>query len=88
MKTPDFSRRDFVKGLSAATLGALGAGYPRALVGAEGETLRPPATADTIIVLWMGGGMASSYHRRVFVNGDDHTAQAVVFLGSGAANFG
>jgi len=46
MKTPDFSRRDFVKGLSAATLGALGAGYPRALVGAESETLRPPATAD------------------------------------------
>ena len=60
MKTPDFSRRDFVKGLSAATLGALGAGYPRALVGAESETLRPPATADTIIVLWMGGGMAST----------------------------
>ena len=60
MKTPDFSRRDFVKGLSAATLGALGAGYPRALVGAEGEALRPPATADTIIVLWMGGGMAST----------------------------
>lgn len=60
MKTPDFSRRDFVKGLSAATLGALGAGYPRALVGAEGESLRPPATADTIIVLWMGGGMAST----------------------------
>lgn len=60
MKTPDFSRRDFVKGLSAATLGALGAGYPKALVGAEGESLRPPATADTIIVLWMGGGMAST----------------------------
>lgn len=60
MKTPDFSRRDFVKGLSAATLGALGAGYPRDLVGAESETLRPPATADTIIVLWMGGGMAST----------------------------
>ncbi len=60
MKTPDFSRRDFIKGLSAATLGALGAGFPRALVGAEGVNLRPPATADTIIVLWMGGGMAST----------------------------
>jgi len=60
MKTPDFSRRDFVKGLSAATLGALGAGYPRALAAAEDAALRPPATADTIIVLWMGGGMAST----------------------------
>ena len=60
MKTPDFSRRDFVKGLSAATLGALGVGYPRALAAAEDAALRPPATADTIIVLWMGGGMAST----------------------------
>jgi hypothetical protein len=60
MKTPDFSRRDFVKGLSAATLGALGAGLPRPSMAAEGEALRPPATADTIIVLWMGGGMAST----------------------------
>jgi len=60
MKTPDFTRREFVKGLSAATLGALGAGYPKSLVAAEGEALRPPATADTIIVLWMGGGMAST----------------------------
>ena len=60
MKTPDFTRRDFVKGLSAATLGALGAGLPRPSMAAEGEALRPPATADTIIVLWMGGGMAST----------------------------
>jgi len=60
MKTPDFTRREFVKGLSAATLGALGAGYPRALAAAEDAALRPPATADTIIVLWMGGGMAST----------------------------
>ena len=60
MKTPDFTRREFVKGLSAATLGALGAGYPRALAAAEDAALRPPATADTIIVLWMGGGMAAT----------------------------
>ncbi|MFM7556191.1 MAG: DUF1501 domain-containing protein, partial [Verrucomicrobiota bacterium] len=61
MNTPDFTRRDFVKGLSAATLGALGAGFPRQMLAAEGAgDLRPPATADTVIVLWMGGGMAST----------------------------
>ena len=59
MKTPDYTRRDFVKGLSAATLGALAAGYPRQLLAAE--TASPiPATADTVIVLWMGGGMAAT----------------------------
>ena len=59
MKTPDYSRRDFVKGLSAATLGALAAGYPRLVSGAE-ATAAIPATADTVIVLWMGGGMAAT----------------------------
>jgi hypothetical protein len=49
------SRRDFLKSASAATLGALAAGYPRAILGAE-PTLS--ATADAVIVLWMGGGMA------------------------------
>ena len=43
-------RRDFLKTASAATLGALAAGAPR--VG------RAEATADTLIVLWMAGGMA------------------------------
>jgi hypothetical protein len=54
--------------------------------------LPPAATSDSEPYPWlmveMGGGMASSYHRRVHVNGDDHTAQAAVFLGSGAANLG
>jgi len=40
----------------AATLGALAAGYPRQLTFGAEEKLR--ATADTVIVLWMGGGMA------------------------------
>ncbi|MBI3868205.1 MAG: DUF1501 domain-containing protein [Verrucomicrobia bacterium] len=59
MKTqPLMPRRDFLKTASAATLSALAAGYPRALL-AESEAERPIApTADTIIVLWMGGGMA------------------------------
>ena len=51
-----FSRRDFLKTASAATLAALAAGYPRAWQAAE--PVKPKATADTIIVLWMAGGMA------------------------------
>lgn len=51
-----WSRRDFLKTASAATLGALAAGYPRQLHAAEEEKIKP--TADTVIVLWMAGGMA------------------------------
>ena len=58
MNSTNFSRRDFLKTASAATLSALAAGYPRALCSAEatGEKITP--TADTVIVLWMGGVMA------------------------------
>jgi hypothetical protein len=59
MKHIDYTRRGFVKGLGAATLGALSAGFPRVALGA-GSTGRLPATADTVIVLWMGGGMAAT----------------------------
>ena len=52
------TRRDFIKTASAATLSALAAGYPRALRAEPGEKLKP--TADTVIVLWMAGGMAST----------------------------
>ena len=50
------TRRDFLATASAATLSALAAGFPRA-VGAQGAERLVP-TADTVIVLWMGGGMA------------------------------
>src|SRR6266516_754029 len=56
MKT-NWNRRDFLKTASAATLSALAAGYPRALVGAEADEKIKP-TADTLIVLWLAGGMA------------------------------
>jgi Protein of unknown function (DUF1501) len=52
------NRRDFLKTASAATLSALAAGYPRQLLAAEAVSEKPKATADTVIVLWMGGGMA------------------------------
>src|SRR5881398_2076459 len=51
----ELSRRDFLKTASAATLSALAAGFPKQLL-AEEEKIRP--TADTVIVLWMAGGMA------------------------------
>jgi hypothetical protein len=53
----DWSRRDFLKGASAATLAALAAGAPRSLFAAEPlEKITP--TADRVIILWMAGGMA------------------------------
>src|ERR1043166_2145172 len=50
------SRRDFLKTASAATLSALAAGFPRELLAETEEKIKP--TADTVIVLWMAGGMA------------------------------
>ena len=50
------TRRDFLATASAATLSALAAGFPRAVAAQGAETLVP--TADSVIVLWMGGGMA------------------------------
>jgi uncharacterized protein DUF1501 len=53
-----WTRRDFLRTAGAATLSALAAGYPRALPGAETGQERIKPTADSVIVLWMGGGMA------------------------------
>ncbi len=58
--TRDWSRRDLLKGMSAAGLAALMAGESRQIFGVEADAPleKIPATADTVIVLWMGGGMA------------------------------
>ncbi len=58
MNTMNFDRRDFLKTASAATVSALASGYARPLFGAEAVEGKIKSTADTIIVLWMGGGMA------------------------------
>ncbi len=58
MKRTSWSRRDFLKTASAASLSALAAGYPRTILATEAEEETPKATADTVIVLWMAGGMA------------------------------
>lgn len=59
MNATSFSRRNFLKTASAATLGALAAGYPRQMRGAD-ELEKITPRADTLIVLWMAGGMAAT----------------------------
>jgi hypothetical protein len=54
----NWNRRDFLKTAGAATLGALAAGYPRRVLGEDAARITP--TADTVIVLWMAGGMAAT----------------------------
>jgi len=53
-----WTRRDFLKTAGAATLSAVAAGYSKKLLAADIKEPTPAATADTVIVLWMGGGMA------------------------------
>ncbi len=53
------TRRDFLKTVSAATLATLAAGEPRLLLADPAhKEVTPKATADTVIILWMAGGMA------------------------------
>src|SRR5436190_1686033 len=56
METTRWNRRDFLKTAGAATLSALAANYPRQIRAEQDEKIKP--TADTVIVLWMAGGMA------------------------------
>jgi hypothetical protein len=63
MTVPEFdnkaqTRRDFLRQMSAAALATLASGEPRLLQGAE-PVQHPKPTADTCILLWMAGGMAS-----------------------------
>ena len=51
------SRRRFLGASASATLAALAGGAPKLL---RADTARPKATADTLIVLWMAGGMAQT----------------------------
>jgi hypothetical protein len=55
----NYNRRDFLKTASAATLGALAAGAPRVIASPKIPQLLAP-TADTVILLWMAGGMAAT----------------------------
>jgi hypothetical protein len=53
------ARRQFVQSLAAMSAAALLTGEPRRLWGAEEKVVQPKATADSCILLWMGGGMAA-----------------------------
>jgi hypothetical protein len=53
-----YSRRDFLRDISAAALAALAAGEPHPVHGAE-PLRQPEPTADTMILLWLAGGMAA-----------------------------
>jgi hypothetical protein len=61
MKEPDLfrglTRRDYMRQSTAAALAALTSGAPK-LLGAG--TDQPKATADSMILLWMAGGMAQT----------------------------
>src|SRR3954452_20397350 len=52
------NRREFLQGMSAAALATLAGGEPQPLHAAE-KVEQPKPTADTCILLWMGGGMAA-----------------------------
>jgi Protein of unknown function (DUF1501) len=54
----NLTRRDFLRGMSAAALATIAAGEPRTLQAAE-PVEHPKPTADTCILLWMAGGMAA-----------------------------
>ncbi len=53
-----WNRRDFLKNTSAATLAAMAAGIPLTNLLSSCNTKSNNATADTVILLWMAGGMA------------------------------
>lgn len=52
------NRRSFLKHTSAATIAALGASMPLSGMLSGMKPIGNPSTADTVILLWMGGGMA------------------------------
>src|SRR5437016_8005500 len=58
MTARDLSRRDFLRGMTAAGLATVAGGDPR-LFAAE-PVKQPAPTADTCILLWMAGGRASA----------------------------
>ncbi|MGV2336830.1 MAG UNVERIFIED_CONTAM: DUF1501 domain-containing protein [Planctomycetaceae bacterium] len=52
------SRREFLRALTASSMAALAAAAPRQL-NAEETAAQPVPTADSCILIWMGGGMAA-----------------------------
>ena len=57
MTTPDLTRREYLRAMTAAGVATLTGGAPRLL--ADEPLKHPKPTADTCILLWMAGGMAA-----------------------------
>src|SRR5690606_24271420 len=57
MKT-DWNRRDFLKNVSGATLATMAAGAPLTQLLTSCNPRNINSKADTVILLWMAGGMA------------------------------
>jgi hypothetical protein len=53
----NWNRRDFIKKTSAATLSAMAAGAPLTQFLTSCNKRKPDSKADTVILLWMAGGM-------------------------------
>lgn len=53
-----WNRRDFLKTASTATMGAFAAGAPLSGLLSSCHSTKPRSSADTVILLWMAGGMA------------------------------
>lgn len=53
----DMSRRELLRGMTAAGLATVAGGSPRLVAGEN--PVHPRPTADTCILLWMGGGMGA-----------------------------
>ncbi|RZL11489.1 MAG: DUF1501 domain-containing protein, partial [Pedobacter sp.] len=53
----NWNRRDFLKGTSAAAIAAMAAGIPISKVFGSITGNNPKSTADSVILLWMAGGM-------------------------------
>ncbi len=53
----NWNRREFLKKTSAATMAAFAAGIPASMLSSCGKK-QMKSTADTVILLWMAGGMA------------------------------
>ena len=56
MNSPAETRREFLRKVSAASFAALATGLPQRVFAGAGKKITP--TADTVILLWMAGGMA------------------------------
>ena len=54
----NWNRRDFIKNTSGAALAAMAAGIPVTKWLTQSNAINANSTADTVILLWMAGGMA------------------------------